>query len=183
VIEWLSPCMPTCIALYRRIQFGHFTPGSRLLSSIDPDRLVHGTERHDSWIVAFVDRSCRPETEVWLAASWEHDTPAADESWLPRAQLLVRSVIQKIDEIGVTSQEEASVVNSIDTIVVQSSTKNESKGRSQYERHLDDEKIVLFGAVHSTTFNILKGMNLVDPNFVGSDLPYQKYIFDLSTSR
>ncbi|THY09968.1 hypothetical protein D6D03_00094 [Aureobasidium pullulans] len=179
LIQWLNPCLPTCIALYRRLQFGHFTPGSRLFSSVDLTILTHGKVPSSPWIVAFVDRTCRPETEVWIAASWEHDTPA-DDSWLPQADDLVRSLLKEISKAEIIPQASSPITGSDKSTSLPADTNgNGSVDRDQYEKHLMNEKVVLLGAVHSSTVAILKRLGLLDSSFVGSDMPYQKYIFDL----
>ncbi|CAD0093061.1 unnamed protein product [Aureobasidium vineae] len=180
LIRWLAPYMPTCIALYRRVQFGHFKSGSRLFSSIDFDSPAHGTNASRPWIAAFVDRTCRPETEVWLAASWEHDTPA-DDSWLPHANELVKSTIKKIKKVGIDPSEAGTIINS-DEATGTSSTINDSAGvnRDHYLRHMQNEQVVLFGSVHSSTLKILNRLGFVDPSSAEvSNIPYRKYLFDL----
>ncbi|CAD0113038.1 unnamed protein product [Aureobasidium uvarum] len=180
LIRWLAPYMPTCIALYRRIQFGHFKPGSHLFSSINFDSPARGTSVSRPWIAAFVDRSCRPETEVWLAASWEHDTPA-DDTWLPYADELVKSMIKKIKEVGVDPSEAESIVSSEKSTGL-SSTINGSASvdRDHYLQHMQNEQVVLFGSVHSSTLKILNRLGFVDPTSAEvSNIPYRKYLFDL----
>lgn len=180
LIRWLAPCMPTCIALSRRIQFGHFTPGSQLLSSVNLASPSHERHDNDPWIVAFVDRTCRPETEVWIAASWEHETPA-DDSWLPQADSLVKSMIERISKIKSSLQEASTVVNSAKSTGLPSTFKGSaSVDRDHYLQHLQNEQIALFGSIHSSTCTILNRLGLVDPGSAAvSNLPYRKYLFDL----
>lgn len=181
LIRWLAPYMPTCIALYRRIQFGHFTPGSQLFSSVNLASPAHERNDNDPWIVAFVDRTCRPETEVWIAASWEHETPA-DDSWLSRADSLVRSMIQRISNIKFAPLQEAgTVINPAKSPGLPSTFKGSaSVDRDHYLQHLQNEQIALFGSIHSSTCKILNRLGLVDPGSAAvSNLPYRKYLFDL----
>ncbi|THY36567.1 hypothetical protein D6D01_00368 [Aureobasidium pullulans] len=153
--------------------------GSRLFSSVDLTILTHGKVSSSPWIVAFVDRTCRPETEVWIAASWEHDTPA-DDSWLPQADDLVRSLMKEISKAEIIPQASSPITASDESTSLPADTNgNGSVDRDQYKKHLMNEKVVLLGAVHSSTVAILERLGLLDPSFVGSDIPYQKYIFDL----
>ncbi|KAI4744406.1 chaperone protein dnaJ [Aureobasidium sp. EXF-12298] len=181
LIRWLAPYMPTCIALYRRIQFGHFNPGSHLFSSVNLASPVHERNANDPWIVAFVDRTCRPETEVWIAASWEHNTPA-DDSWPPQADSLVKSMIERISKVKSSPQETAgTVVNPGKPPGLASTFKGSaSVDRDHYLQHMQNEQIALFGSIHSATCKILNRLGLVDPSSAAvSNLPYRKYIFDL----
>lgn len=179
LIRWLAPCIPTCIALYRRIQFGHFEPGARVLSSIDFASPAHERNPKEPWIVAYVDRACRPETEVWLAASWEHDTPT-DDSYVSHADDLVRAMIKKISQLEIPPK--AGVTANPEKATDQSSTTNGSvlADRDQFLSHMQNENIVLFGSVHRATFTILKRLGFIDPNSAEvSGIPYRKYIFDI----
>lgn len=86
---------PNGLALYRRLQFGRFLESSYLYTNLNlnPETdldggLERGSERvvgeevkeEDPWFYAFVDRGCRPETEVWFFGSWEaaHDCEEGD---------------------------------------------------------------------------------------------------------
>lgn len=97
---------PNGLALYRRLQFGRFLESSYLYTNlelslgIDPDgglergseglsgeeaNGVRAKEEEEPWFYAFVDRGCRPETEVWFFGSWEaiHDCEEGD-GWIER---------------------------------------------------------------------------------------------------
>lgn len=71
---------PNGLALYRRLQFGRFLESSYLFTNRNLDETttaLHAATQTDldqdgkPWFYAFVDRGCRPETEVWLFGSWE----------------------------------------------------------------------------------------------------------------
>lgn len=180
LIRWLAPYMPTCIALYRRIQFGQFKPGSRLFSSVNLASPTHDKNDNDPWIVAFVDRTCRPETEVWIAASWEHETPA-DDSWIPQADNLVKSMIERISKTKISPQEAGTIINPAKFTGLPATFKGSSSvDRDHYLQHLQNEQIALFGSIHSSTCTILNRLGFVDQNSAAvSNLPYRKYLFDL----
>ena len=94
--------MPTCIALYRRLQFGNFSSASRILSSVSSETLEKEELISGPWIIAFVDRSCRPETEVWLTASWEHHETA--EQATPQTEALVKNLLKHIGGLNVGAE-------------------------------------------------------------------------------
>lgn len=66
---------PNGLALYRRLQFGRFLESSYLYTNRDLATQTTPTadegEDSEPWFYAFVDRGCRPETEVWFLGSWE----------------------------------------------------------------------------------------------------------------
>lgn len=178
--QWLAPYIPTCIALYRRIQFGHFEPGARVLSSIDFASPAHERRSKDPWIVAYVDRACRPETEVWLAASWEHDTPT-NGSQFSRADDLVKAMIKKISQLEIPPK--AGTAVELEKATDQRPVTDGSvlADRDQFLSHMSNENIVLFGSVHRATFTILERLGFIDPNSAEvSGIPYRKYIFDIT---
>ncbi|KAG9996514.1 chaperone protein dnaJ, partial [Aureobasidium melanogenum] len=155
--------------------------GGERVHSVNLASPVHERNANDSWIVAFVDRTCRPETEVWIAASWEHDTPA-DDSWLPQADSLVKSMIERISKVKSSPQETAgTVVNPGKPPGLPSTFKGSaSVDRDHYLHHMQNEQIALFGSIHSATCKVLNRLGLVDPSSAAvSNLPYRKYIFDL----
>jgi hypothetical protein len=150
-----------------------------LLSSVDFDSPAHGRNPGDPWIVAYVDRACRPETEVWLAASWEHDTPA-DDSWIPYADGLVKAMIKKISQIEIPPKA-GTIVTPENTTALPSATNGSVLAdRDQFLSHMQNEQVLLFGSVHRATFTILNRLGFVDPNSAEiSGIPYRKYIFDI----
>ncbi|KAH0252946.1 chaperone protein dnaJ, partial [Aureobasidium melanogenum] len=141
---------------------------------------AHERNTKDQWIVAFVDRTCRPETEVWIAASWEHDTPT-DDSWLPQADSLVKAMIERISKVKSSPQEAGTVAIPGNPPGLPSTFKGSaSVDRDHYLQHLQNEQIALFGSIHSATCKILNRLGLVDLSSAAvSNLPYRKYIFDL----
>lgn len=178
VIRWLSPYMPTCIALYRRLQFGNFSSASRLLSSVSSDTLEKGASINGPWIIAFVDRSCRPETEVWLTASWEHCETAEIAPPSSQTADLVRDLFKHISGLNVTTES----VSSNGAVGKPASHESDTNGevkRDDYEKHMSNSNIVLFGAIHDSSAKIFKELGHLDPQFVGANIPYRKYIFDL----
>jgi hypothetical protein len=180
LIRWLAPFLPTCIALYRRIQFGHFGPSARLLSSINLAKPFDGRKSDEPWIVVYVDRTVRPETEVWLGASWEHST-GTDDSWLSYADELVKAMVKRISQIEARPQQAGTVSNpEKDTGLPSATNGSMLDDKDQFLRHMQNEQVVLFGSVHRSTFEILKRLGFVDPESLEiSSEPYRKYIFDL----
>lgn len=102
----------TALTLYRRLQFGRFLPASHLLTNLDLSAPNFTLADDEPWCYAFVDRSCRPETEVWFFGSWEVDdknkwTDAPTAGAFPDApedeaiEALLKSLILTIDSLGI----------------------------------------------------------------------------------
>lgn len=182
ILAALEPHLPTCLPLYRRIQFQHFTPTSHLLCSLAPHDLENrttGLESSRPWIAAYVDRSKRPETEVWTFGSWESETDESHDE--QAAAALTRALVAEIASIGLannleTLQSTLLQNGAAKVLSKDSATKVE---RGEYEGHLANPNIVLFGSLHERTTMLMKKLGLLSNEFVGADIPYRKYIFDL----
>ncbi|KAI6820964.1 hypothetical protein KC340_g13028 [Hortaea werneckii] len=200
--------IPTSIPLYRRLQFGRFFPDSCLFTNLDLDapslpidaHASNGTDagskpnshhRHeDPWLIAFVDRTCRPETEVWVFGSWEDSPPASSpspssptetqEEWHAIDNLVAelvracrnlpvpRSLHQDILDAQHTQQAAA------DTDPA-SSTKPPSPFASARL-----PTIQLWGAIHSTTATVLERLDvLASTSQVTSTAANHTFIFDV----
>lgn len=66
----------TALPLYRRLRFGRFEHG-HLFTNLDL-RVGENPSGNKLWFYAFVDRSCRPETEVWFFGSWDAQNETDD---------------------------------------------------------------------------------------------------------
>lgn len=188
VLTLLNAHLPTCLPLYRRIQFQHFTPDSHLLCSLSVEDLKSGTKANGPWIVAYIDRSRRPETEIWTAGSWENATSTAEANWQPQAEELTKALVVEIAKLGVagsTSQTPADGIKeqTVAAATYSSKTRANQVDRVEYEGHLKNANICIFGAVHERTVDVLKTIGALAEGYVGVDIPYRKYIFDLSGKR
>ncbi|KAI5258766.1 chaperone protein dnaJ [Aureobasidium subglaciale] len=85
---------------------------------------------------------------------------------------LVRSMVREIGKLKTPARSENAAASSVRT------NGNGSISNNHFERYLDNENVALFGAVHSSTAEILKSLGFIDPSFIGHDAPYRKYIFD-----
>lgn len=185
LIKALQPYLPTCIAFYRRLQFQHYTPSSHLFSSPSTEDLRDGHTHARPWIAAYVDRSRRPETEVWMFGTWESHTDQGDDQQDSYARDLIKALLAKIQQMGLEAADGAApqntaaaiVQNGLAAVVGKSSATN--VGRGEYEGHMANPNIVLFGALHERTVDLMGKMGVLSQEFVGADIPYRKYMFDL----
>lgn len=190
ILSLLHAHLPVCLPLYRRIQFQNFTPDSHLLCSLSPEDLQAGENTDKPWIAAYIDRSRRPETEVWLAGSWESQTTTEENAWLPQAEELTRALVADVAKIVVSGSEPSP--QTLSGAVKDQSSAAETNGsknsankvhRAEYEGHMKNTSICVFGAVHERTVTVLQKIGALAEGYVGANIPYQKYIFDLSDDR
>lgn len=183
-LAFLRPHLPTCLPLYRRLQQGRFFASTVLLSNLSSFESPSDWE-DKSWILAFVDRSSRPETEVWMYGSWESKympTPfasvtASDEVIFERKDLL-RSLLAKIKELPLQKGFHHSESDG-DGEDDQDQKDFSGTSRGEYAAHMADEKIMLFGAIHSSTAEFLERMGVVK-NVYGKGaalVPNHTYVF------
>lgn len=176
-LAFLRPHLPTCIPLYRRLQQGRFFASTVLLSNLSC--FENPSDGEDKpWILAFVDRSSRPETEVWMYGSWELDSKnlPSDQEISEREDLL-RSLLLKIKELPVQKSFHQAESAGEDGDLEQKDSSGTSRG--EYAAHMADEKIMLFGAIHSSTAELLERMGVVK-NVHGKGaalVPNHTYVF------
>jgi hypothetical protein len=86
LLEVLDKYLPLSLPLIRRLQFMDFAGGktvdSRILASFE------GTSPGSSFVVAYLDYSRGPETEMWLFSSIENPTRLTEEGELGEKQLV-----------------------------------------------------------------------------------------------
>ena len=171
----------TALALYRRLQFGRFLDSSYLFTNRQWD---YQSEQLDTpWFYAFVDRGCRPETEVWLFGNWEVETlPVSeavtenhDEKGTARDQA-IRALL--LDFIGLIKAMETppSIHRPEDVLAAQSQLANASNNA---EPRLPNPDIMLFGALHSLTLPHLQSLSLLSPPLL-PPFPNHTFHFPLS---
>lgn len=215
-LDLLRPFLPTSLPLYRRLQFGRFFEATTLLSNLENLSLdlsegenEAGEERRigqEAWVVAFVDRSCRPETEVWTFGSWEvegsggklerngtctlpHDRSSDTRTQIREAKkdVLIKSLVRAIRDLG-------PIPESIHQAILSSTQfanghghdeEPDSSGvtRKNYTTHLLNPSLILFGATHHATTHILSRNGLIRDVFDAGLVPNWTYIFNLADAR
>ena len=180
----LKPHLPVSIPLYRRLQFGRFIDATCLLSNIPLDSNPPKPLLDDSpWLIAFVDRSCRPETEVWISASWEKadssDIPAERQKTMDE---LVRNAVLAMKHLPVPTsihrdaqaEESKPIINRVEKDHAGLSIKD-------YGGHAADTNIMLWGAVHEKTVEILKRLSLLNYRFKAALMANYTFIWDVDS--
>ncbi|KXS99564.1 hypothetical protein AC578_2219 [Pseudocercospora eumusae] len=178
-LKALRPQLPTCIPLYRRLQFGRFFPNTILLTNLQD--ISSSPPPENSWIMAFVDRTCRPETEVWIFASWESSSTTYESKEKKCDDLLVMALVKAISDLSLPESIHQSL---LDKTAAETNEKDVSGfSRKDYSAHLFiDSNIILCGAVHESTTKILEGLGLVKNVFDAAPglVPNHTYVFDVS---
>ena len=175
-LEILKSHLPVCIPIYRRLQFGRFLDATALLTNIPPGS---NPGENEPWLFAFADRSCRPETEVWMFGSWEVST---DEAHDPAIDTLIRNLFVAMKDLGVPTSIHQDVLD-------HEAKKAEEKlelgtdrmgfSRNDYVGHLADPNIVLWGGTHERTVPILQRLGLLSLKFKTGIVPNYTFIWDV----
>ena len=183
----------TALALYRRLQFGRFLDSSYLFTNRQLDSQPDQTDT--PWFYAFVDRGCRPETEVWLFGSWEVETQSASDNSpeeeddkkkeeAPADQdqdqdhsairTLLLAFIKHIKNLG---EAPPSIHRPQDVLAAGSQLA--TSAHHPPNPQLPDPNILLFGAIHASTLPHLKALQLLSPPLL-PPTPNHTFIFPVS---
>ncbi|WPH02524.1 Hypothetical protein R9X50_00538900 [Acrodontium crateriforme] len=172
-LQTLKPRLPTSIALYRRLQFGRFLPTTRLLTNLvlsDPDAGTDADSRSewdDAWVLAFVDRSCRPETEAWVYASWEDEVELSSESEQTQTQMqdaLILALIRAVQNLNPTPKA-TEALRKVTSDNLSNGTDAAGYSRADYAGHMSNANVMLWGAVHERTSQVLRRVSALAEQF------------------
>ena len=182
----------TALPLYRRLQFGRFLDSSYLFTNLHLDDLKPNltADENTLWFYAFVDRGCRPETEVWLFGSWEVEVeveahPAsetvlgnenkakADKSRDEAICTLLLDFIKSIKSM----ETPPSIHRPEDVLAAQTQLATANKDTTKPK--LPDPNILLLGALHSLTLPHLHSLSLLSPPLL-PPTPTHTFHFPLS---
>ncbi|KAF2218080.1 hypothetical protein CERZMDRAFT_6542, partial [Cercospora zeae-maydis SCOH1-5] len=144
------------------------------------------------WLMAFVDRSCRPETEVWMFASWEGSEfdGQVDHQRQLRQDALILSLVRAIRTLGpapesihrdVLNQAAAKVSPDEHSLSSDNDDSPDLSGvsRKDYTAHLLNSNLILFGAIHSSTTQVLARNNLIKHVFDSGLVANWTFVFDI----
>lgn len=176
----LRPHLPVSLSLYRRLQFGRFFEETKLLTNLSLDRQQldqpnpESTGQSDEpWLIAFVDRSCRPETEVWVFCSWEsgahkyntrNNNSTSSSLALPpggKEERLLRNLLAAMKALPIPISIHQDVLDAKTTQLDNDSTKDSvGLSRDDYASHMLDPNIMLWGATHERTLPLLQQLGV-----------------------
>lgn len=176
--------LPVSLPLYRRLQFGRFFEATTLLTNLSlsdqQSSDVPAASKDKPWLIAFVDRSCRPETEVWLYCSWEsHDTDT-NASTDGKEMKLMRNLLQAMKDLAVPESIHQDILNAKATDIDSNSTDSVGLSRSDYAAHMLDVEIMLWGSIHERTLPILQRLGVADgERFKTAAVPNLMFTWDV----
>lgn len=193
-LNLLRSQLPHSLSTYRRLQFGQWSPSARLLSNVSLDSnspvpsILDSQEAPHPWILAFIDRDQRPETEVWLACSWESSDSSSGESKIETDEAravqdaLVRDLVVAMRDLSLTL-----MPNTMDAAAAAANGGPAAAARdhvglsiADYAGHMANPNIVLFGSVHEATTMILQRIGLLADEFATTLVPNHNYIFSIA---
>ena len=171
----LKPNLPYTLSLSRRLQFQHSSPAARIVSSISPTAALRPQDITKQWIIAYVDRSRRPETEIFLASSWENNESTYETIKDDKViKSLVTDLVVTVADLSYQQSEAAD------------SSPQTTSASNIYTAHLSSPSVVLFGAVHRTTACVIRDLDLLSSDTIEKDgLPeaYHRWVFPLHDAR
>ncbi|KAK4565276.1 hypothetical protein LTR86_003893 [Recurvomyces mirabilis] len=215
-LDILRPHLPHSLPLYRRLQFGRFFDSSVILSNLRKEDIRlnvlppgHGetpgfdgkgneswrsqSGRDDAllkhWIIAFVDRSSRPETEAWMFGTWECGS-TTDQSGEEKREIerLVQGVVHATARLLLppSIHQQGPITSTLTTTSKpngQTENDKDSVGftRTDYASHTTNRNITLWGAIHTHTAQTLQTLGVVPPEFKAGAVANHTFIFDIAS--
>lgn len=179
-LKILRPCLRTSLPLYRRLQGGLFLDQTCLLTSLDLTKADSQDERGSPWLIAFVDRSCRPETEVWFYGSWEGNDSQKSTEDAASIDALVLNLCKATKDLGLP----ASIHQNGDDHGTEAAGLEITKdtggySRDEYGGHASNPNIMLWGGVHEKNVPILRRLGLIGRDFESLVVPNHTFIWNV----
>jgi ribosomal protein S18 acetylase RimI-like enzyme len=175
----LRPHLPVSLPIYRRLQFGRFFDATTILTNLD----LNSTSQppHDSpWLIAFVDRSCRPETEVWFFGSWEVQ-PSVPPETQPAIDELITNLVQTMKNLGLPTSIHQDLLDRQAAEQLQVEKDHGGFSRSDYGGHATDPNVMLWGAVHKSTVQMIDRLGFVTRKFKAGLVPNHNFIWNVNS--
>ena len=190
-LDLLRSYLPTSLPLYRRLQFGRFFEDSVLFFASahirsDKDESLDDAivKSHDKpWMLAFVDRTCRPETEAYFFGSWEASPPPSDDTahWQTIQQLL-SDFVQACKRLKVPKSLHQDVLDA-QAAQLQQPNDTDSVGysRADFGGHAANTNIMLWGAIHQNTAGVLDRLGILATEYKSGMVPNHTFVFDVAS--
>lgn len=191
--ELLRPYLPVALPLYRRLQFGRVFDTTYLYTNIDGwdsaglTRPPEETPNGQPFLMAFVDRSCRPETEVLFFGSWEACGPPIDgsgrEDWTVIDEMM-GALLSEFKVLPVPESIHSKFSAPQAEVAANGTSESEDRdtvgfSRADYGGHAADPNIMLWGAVHKRTMFVLERLGVISRAYKSGIVPNFTFIFSL----
>lgn len=194
VLPVLRPFLPHSLPLYRRLQFPYRTQSSYVLATFPPPDILAedaAGKVPQCFAVAFLDRSRRPETELWIFLSGQVPGRCSglpgDGNSCPACEEAVLAILRHISTLPLPGPVGPALNSATENGTTDTTSQEEhlrhhdsSFPVSSYLSHLAYPSILLLGAAHNLPVRILEQANLIRTEWPGIGIPYLKYIFRLS---
>ena len=179
--SFLKPHLPVSLALYRRLQFGRFFAATTILTNLNLETTTNTASATDSpWLLVFVDRSCRPETEVWFFGSWETQS----QTTIPPEQQaviddLLTNLVHWMKNLGLPVSIHQALLDAQAAEQLQLEVDHGGFSRSDHGGHATDTNVMLWGAVQERTVPMLDRLGFLTRRFKAGLVPNYNFIWDV----
>ena len=193
----LRSTLPYSINLTYRTQHPNRTEHAHILATFPEYQDVAEPELPHCWAAAYLDRSSRPETELWLFATGElpgHDESTSTprngiydkEKFCPTCRDAVISLLSYMSTLPIPP------IHPANSKALRIAKQHEQeypeagpdaqypKTAASYLRHLLLPHVVTLGAVHKGIAKICLEANLICPQFPGLESELNKWIFRIN---
>ena len=179
----LKTALPYSVNLVYRIQHPNRTKHAHILATFSPS----ATEIPECWAAAYLDRSMRPETELWIFSNAEqpHHSNATPEfrqeskkTVLALLEYMATLVTPPMRSDNLPALELAKQHEKDYPTPPASGAYESSPGT--YMRHLLMPKVVTLGACHRDVVEILREAGVLRTELPGPDAELNKFLFKLS---
>lgn len=160
---------------------GRFFQETVLLTNLPSlNQTPTSTRDGQQWYLAFIDRTSRPETEIWMHCSWESDVNSSSTIQEDLQNKLIKALLQQIKLLPLPESHHQGFLNA-EAAKLHTATENghvndkDSSGRfrSEYASHLHSPAILLLGAIHEKTAHVFLRTGLNEWERV----PHHTYVF------
>lgn len=193
-LEALRPCLPVSLPIYRRLQFGRFFEATSLLTNLPLDNESPAREHKDEsiarssrtsadpWLIAFVDRSCRPETEVWLYCSWESRSQDRAVPAGGKEDILTKALVHAMRALQIPDSIHQDILDAKSAKLENGTKDSAGLSRDDYAAHMLDPDIMLWGSVHEATVPILQRLGVAGgEKFKAAVTPNLTFMWDVDS--
>ncbi|QIW95344.1 hypothetical protein AMS68_000862 [Peltaster fructicola] len=156
-------CYSLAISLYGRLSYGDFQDASYLITNANDE----GQPR----CYAFLDRSRRPEAELWVFGEWE---VASNEYAERAAAKTLHALFSTVKSLPLPP----SIFSYPVTTSPQATLDHSGLSADDYMAHAEDGNIMLCGSIQERTYSLLKKINVLNPRFAHIEVPFLTYLFD-----
>ncbi|CAG5173127.1 uncharacterized protein ALTATR162_LOCUS7581 [Alternaria atra] len=179
----LKSALPYSINLVYRVQHPNRTEHAHIIATFSPS----ATQIPECWAAAYLDRSMRPETELWIFSSAEQ--PRHSNSTPEFHQDSKKAVLALIDYMATLP---TPPIRSDNLPALELAKQHEKEhptppasgayelSPGTYMRHLLMPKVVTLGACHSNVVQILREAGVLRDELPGPDAELNKFLFKLS---